>query len=99
MVRNVQRDLDDSRTEEIEQQRANLENYRTAERESIKAFIEQYEQQAAAGQDMEISIRNQRQRLEQLEERIEERKADLDRRARIISVAPEVEAYCLTLPV
>jgi hypothetical protein len=99
VVRNVQRDLDDSRTEEIEQQRANLENYRTAERERIKAFIEQYEQQAAAGQDMEISIRNQRQRLEQLEERIEERQADLDRRARIISVAPEVEAYCLTLPV
>jgi superfamily II DNA or RNA helicase len=99
VVRNVQRDLDDSRTEEIEQQRANVENYRTAERERIKAFIEQCEQQAAAGQDMEISIRNQRQRLEQLEERIEERKADLDRRARIISVAPEVEAYCLTLPV
>ena len=37
--------------------------------------------------------------MEQLEERVEDRKAELERRRQVISLAPEVEGYCLTLPV
>ena len=92
-------DLTADREAEVEQERENLEAYATAERDRIEAFIDEYQQQAAAGQDMEISIRGQRQRLEQLEERVEDRRADLKRRRQVISLAPEVEGYCLTLPV
>lgn len=76
-----------------------MEAYAEAERERIQAFIAEYQQQAAAGQDMEISIRGQRLRLEQLDERVTERNAELDWRQQVISVAPEVEGYCLTLPI
>ncbi len=48
---------------------------------------------------MRIAIRNQKQRLEQLETRIESRKAELRKREQVISLAPDIEAYCLTLPV
>jgi ERCC4-related helicase len=92
-------ELKTDREAEVEQERENLEAYATAERDRIEAFIDEYQQQAAAGQDMEISIRGQRQRLEQLEERVEDRKAELERRRQVISLAPEIEGYCLTLPV
>jgi hypothetical protein len=48
---------------------------------------------------MEISIRGQRRRLDRLDERVDERKAELERRRQVISLAPEVEGYCLTLPI
>ena len=48
---------------------------------------------------MDISIRNQRRRLEQLERRIAERKTELERRSQIVSLAPETEAWCMALPV
>ena len=47
---------------------------------------------------MDIAIRGQRERLEKLEERIEARREELQRREQVISLAPEVENYCLTLP-
>jgi len=47
---------------------------------------------------MDIAIRGQQERLEQLEDRIETRREELRRREQIISLAPEVENYCLTLP-
>jgi hypothetical protein len=46
---------------------------------------------------MDIAIRGQQERLEQLEDRIETRREELRRRERIISLAPEIENYCLTL--
>lgn len=95
----VQSDISADRTTEVEQERANLEAYAEAERERIQAFISEYQQQAAAGEDMEISIRGQRRRLDRLDERVDERKADLERRRQVISLAPEVEGYCLTLPI
>ncbi|KPN28984.1 hypothetical protein SY89_03218 [Halolamina pelagica] len=85
------------REAEVEQERENLKAYAQAERERIEAFISEYQQQAAAGQDMEVSIRGQRRRLEELEERVEERKAELERRRQVISLTPEVEGYCLTV--
>ena len=87
------------RETEVEQERENLEAYAAAERERIEAFITEYQQQAAAGQDMEISIRGQRRRLEQLDERVSERRTQLKRRRQVISLEPEVEGYCLTLPI
>jgi hypothetical protein len=99
VVGTIQTDIESSREEDITKERENLEAYAAAERERIEAFIDDYEQQAAEGEDMAISLRRQRQRLENLEERVEERKAELERREQIISLAPEVEGYCLTLPV
>jgi superfamily II DNA or RNA helicase len=99
VINTVQTEIESSRQAATEQERENLDAYARAERERIEAFIQEYQQQAAAGQDMKISIRNQRQRLEKLETRVEERKADLQRREQIISIAPETEGFCLTLPV
>jgi len=48
---------------------------------------------------MRIAIRNQEQRLQELETRIEKRKQELKKQEQVISLAPDVEAYCLTLPV
>jgi hypothetical protein len=99
VINTIQDEIESSREADIEQEKENLEAYATAERERIEAFIEDYQKQAAAGQDMEISIRRQRQRLDRLEERVEQRQAELERREQIISLAPEVEGYCLTIPV
>ena len=46
---------------------------------------------------MDIAIRGQQEPLEQLKARIETRRNELRRREQIISLAPEVENYCLTL--
>jgi len=99
VINTIQDEIESSREADIEQEKENLEAYATAERERIEAFIEDYREQAAAGQDMEISIRRQRQRLDRLEERVEQRQAELERREQIISLAPEVEGDCLTIPV
>jgi len=95
----VKSDISADRATDVEQERANLEAYAKAERERIQAFITEYQQQAADGEDMEISIRGQRRRLDRLDERVDERKAELERRRQVISLAPEVEGYCLTLPI
>jgi len=72
---------------------------RKAERERIETFIADYERKAEAGTDMDIAIRRQRDRLSKLEERIEKRRRELRRKAQVISLAPEVENVCLTLPI
>jgi len=99
VLKTIKSELTDDRNDDVEQERSNLEKYAAAERERIEDFITEYQQQAESGQDMEISIRRQRQRLEELEERVEERSAKLDQRKQVISLAPTVEGYCLTLPV
>lgn len=99
VVGTIQADIESSRQSDITNERENLEAYAAAERERIEGFIDTYEQQAAEGEDMAISLRRQRQRLDNLEDRVEERKAELERREQTISLAPEVEGYCLTLPV
>jgi len=99
VIRTVQDEIEESRQTRVEQERSDLEDYAAAERERIETFIDQYEERAETGQDMEISIRNQRQRLERLENRIDERKRELARRGQVISLAPELEGWCLTLGV
>jgi len=86
------------RHDETAREIENLNEYAQAERERIESFIEEYERKSEAGSDMDIAIRGQRERLEKLEERIETRRRELKRREQVISLAPEVENYCLTLP-
>jgi hypothetical protein len=50
------------------------------------------------GSDMDISIRRQRERIEKLEVRIDSRRGELKDREPVISLALEVENYCVTLP-
>ncbi|WP_323676873.1 helicase-related protein [Halorubellus sp. PRR65] len=97
-VNEIKSDLVASRHEETSRELQNLDEYAQAERERIESFIEEYERKAEAGSDMNIAIRGQRERLEKLEERIETRRNELKRREQVISLAPEVENYCFTLP-
>lgn len=48
---------------------------------------------------MDIAIRRQRDRLSKLEERIEKRRYELQRKAQVISLAPEVENLCFTISI
>jgi superfamily II DNA or RNA helicase len=93
------KELQERRKEETQQELDDLEAYAEAERERIETFISEYERKAEAGTDMDIAIRKQRNRLSKLQERIEKRRRELQRKAQIISVAPEVENLCLTLPI
>jgi TolA-binding protein len=70
-----------------------------AEHQRIKEFIEDYERKAEAGSNMDIAIRGQQDRLNKLEQRIEDRRQELQRKAQVISLAPEVENVCFALPV
>ncbi|ACV12089.1 helicase domain protein [Halorhabdus utahensis DSM 12940] len=97
-VNEIKSDLSSKRHEETARELENLNEYAQSERERIESFIEEYERKSEAGSDMDIAIRGQRERLEKLEERIETRRQELKRREQVISLAPEVENYCLTLP-
>jgi superfamily II DNA/RNA helicase len=92
-------ELQRRRTEETEEELDDLEAYAEAERERIEAFIADYERKAETGTDMDIAIRGQQTRLEKLEDRIEKRRSELKRKAQVISMAPEAENLCLTLPI
>jgi hypothetical protein len=97
-VNEIKSELSTKRHEETTRELDNLNEYAQSERERIESFIEEYERKSEAGSDMEIAIRGQRERLEQLEGRIETRRDELQRREQIISLAPEIENYCLALP-
>jgi len=95
----LRNDLQKRRDEETQEELDDLEAYAESERDRIEQFIENYQRKAAAGDNMDIAIRGQRDRLSKLEERIEKRRQELHRKAQVISLAPEIENYCLTLPV
>ncbi|MFC7074184.1 helicase-related protein [Halovenus rubra] len=92
-------DLQKRRHEETQQELDDLEAYAESERERIETFIAEYERKAEAGSDMDIAIRGQRERLNKLEQRIETRRQELQRKAQVISLAPEIENLCLVLPI
>ncbi|GGN94938.1 helicase-related protein [Haloarcula pellucida] len=92
-------ELQKRRREETQQELADLEAYAESERERIETFIADYERKAEAGTDMDIAIRRQRDRLSKLEDRIERRRQELQRKAQVISLAPEIENLCLTLSI
>jgi len=95
-VNEIKADLQEMRHEETTRELENLDEYAQAERERIESFIQEYERKAEAGSDMDIAIRGQQERLEQLKDRIETRRDELKRREQIISLAPTVDNYCLT---
>jgi SNF2 family DNA or RNA helicase len=97
-VNEIKADLAAERYEETARELENLDEYAQAERERIEAFIDDYERKSEAGSNMDIAIRGQQQCLEKLETRIEARRQELEKRKQVISIAPEVENYCLTLP-
>jgi chromosome segregation ATPase len=97
-VNEIRSDLRSKRHKETARELENLDDYAQAERERIESFIQEYERKAEGGSDMDIAIRGQRERLEKLEERIDTHRNELKRREQVISLAPEVENYCLTLP-
>jgi len=92
-------ELQRRRREETQQELEDLEAYAESERERIETFIAEYERKAEAGTDMDIAIRGQRDRLSKLEDRIEQRRQELQRKAQVISLAPEIENLCLTLSI
>jgi superfamily II DNA or RNA helicase len=98
-VESLREDLHERRRRETQQELDDLEEYADAERQRIEEFIDEYERKAEAGSNMDIAIRGQRERLSKLEQRIEDRRAELRRKAQVISLAPSVEGLCLTLPV
>ena len=97
-VNEIKSSLRSSRHTETAQELENLNEYAQAERERIESFIDKYKRKAEGGSDMNIAIRGQRERLEKLEQRIENRRQELRQREKVISLAPEVENYCLSLP-
>lgn len=98
-VADIREDLLKSRKQDVRRELDDLEEYEQTERTRIESFIESYEEKASAGSDMRIAIRNQEQRLQELETRIEKRKRELMKQEQVISLAPDVEAYCLVFPV
>jgi superfamily II DNA or RNA helicase len=97
-VNEIKSGLSSKRHDETARELENLNEYAQAERERIESFIEEYERKSDAGSNMDIAIRGQRERLEKLEERIETRRQELKRRERVISLVPEVENFCIALP-
>jgi hypothetical protein len=97
-VSEIKANLSSERNEVTGRELENLNEYAQAERNRIESFIEEYERKAEAGSDMQVAISSQRERLNQLEERIDTRREELRRQEQVISLAPEVENYCLTLP-
>ena len=97
-VTEQKQELKTSRERDLKREIEKLDEYAESERQRIEEYISEYERKAKAGSDMDISIRKQQGRLEEIEERIEERREKLRTKAKIISIAPEVENYCLTIP-
>ncbi|WP_251330653.1 helicase-related protein [Haloplanus pelagicus] len=98
-VASLKEELYERRREETQQELNDLEEYAEAERQRIQEFIENYEQKAETGSNMDIAIRGQQERLNRLEQRIESRRQELERKAQIVSLAPEVENLCFAFPV
>ena len=98
-INEIKSEFTSKRNKETARELESLNEYAKAERERIESFIDEYERKSETGSDMEIAIRGQRERLNKLEQRIETRREELQRRAQVISLAPQVENLCLALPV
>jgi small-conductance mechanosensitive channel len=91
-------ELADERQEETDRELEHLQAYRKSERARLEQFIEKYERQQEAGQDMDIAIKGQKHRLEHLEERTNRREENIRAKARVVSLEPELVGVCLSLP-
>jgi ERCC4-related helicase len=97
-VRSIRNDLADDRQRRTDRELQRLDEYAAAERSRLESFIEEYREQQEAGADMEIAIRGQEKRLQNLEARIQERKENVQEKGRVVSLAPELVNWCFTLP-
>ncbi|MCS3658142.1 superfamily II DNA or RNA helicase [Salinibacter ruber] len=93
-VQRIRSDLSEDRQRRTERELQRLDEYAAAERSRLQSFIEEYQEQQEAGADMEIAIRGQEKRLQNLEARIQERKANVRDKGRVVSLAPELVNWC-----
>ncbi len=98
-VTSLKEELYERHREETQRELDDLKEYAEAERRRIEEFIEDYERKAEVGSNMDIAIRRQQERLNKLEQRIEDWRQELQRKAQVISLAPDVENICFALPV
>ncbi|MFW5924208.1 MAG: helicase, partial [archaeon] len=98
-VESLRETLTERRRRETQREIDDLADYAEAERQRIEQFIEDYERKAETGSDMDIAIRGQQERVKNLENRIEDRREELQRKAQVISLAPVVENLTFVLPV
>ena len=97
-VRRIRNDLAEDRQARTERELERLDEYAASERERLQSFIEEYRERQEAGADMEIAIRGQEKRLQNLEARIQERKENVREKGRVVSLAPELVNWCFVLP-
>jgi hypothetical protein len=97
-VRRIRTDLSEDRQRRTERELQRLDDYAAAERTRLQSFIEEYQEQQEAGADMEIAIRGQEKRLQNLEARIQERKENVREKGRVVSLAPELVNWCYAFP-
>lgn len=97
-VRRIQDDLAEDREARTDRELQRLDKYAAAERARLQSFIEDYRERQEAGADMEIAIRGQETRLQNLEARIQERKDNVREKGRVVSLAPELVNVCYTFP-
>ncbi len=93
-VQRIRSDLSEDRQRRTERELQRLDEYAAAERSRLQSFIEEYQEQQEAGADMEIAIRGQEKRLQNLEARIQERKENVREKGRVVSLAPELVNWC-----
>jgi len=67
---------------------SNTDTLTASGRERMQSFIGDYREEAGA--DMEIAIRGQEKRLQNLEARIQERKENVRQKGRVVSLATEL---------
>jgi ERCC4-related helicase len=98
-VRRIRDDLAEERQVRTDRELERLDEYAASERERLQTFIERYRERQEAGADMEIAIRGQEKRLQNLEARIQERKENVKEKGRVVSLAPELVNWCYVIPV
>jgi len=97
-IENIKREIEKEREPKIENELDSLEKYERSERQRLQKFIEKYKDKQEKGEEMEISIRRQKYRLDRLEERIEARRTELEKKLNIIALGPELIGCCIALP-
>jgi DNA repair exonuclease SbcCD ATPase subunit len=97
-VRRIRNDLAEDRQARTDREIERLDEYAASERARLQSFIEKYREQQEEGVDMDISIRRQEKRLEDLQSRVQTRKENVRQKGRVVSLAPELVNVCYAMP-
>jgi hypothetical protein len=97
-VRRIRNDLAEDRQARTDREIERLDEYAASERARLQSFIEKYREQQEEGVDMDISIRRQEKRLQDLQSRVQTRKKNVRQKGRVVSLAPELVNVCYALP-